>query len=120
MTKKILIIDDEPHLLKIMSGRLKANNFDVITAGDGEAGLKKAQEENPDVILLDISMPLMDGYEVLKNLKEDEKTKDIKVIMLTATTDRESVECCMELGAIDYAVKPINPALLIEKIRKVL
>lgn len=120
MAKKILIVDDEPDLVNIMSDRLKANKFEVITAANGEAGLKQAQEGNPDVILLDLFMPSMDGCEVLKKLRADEKTKMIKVIMLTASTERMSVEHCMELGAVDYAVKPVNPAVLIEKIRKVL
>jgi two-component system alkaline phosphatase synthesis response regulator PhoP len=119
MAGKILIADDEPHLLKIVADRLKANNFEIVTAEDGGEALKKAAEK-PDVILLDIMMPVFDGYETLKRLRTEEATKNIPVIMLTARGDPAAVEKCQELGAADYVVKPINPAVLIEKIRGVL
>lgn len=117
--KKVLIVDDEPYLVKIIRDRLTAGGFEVIMAEDGGAGLKMA-EEKPDIILLDVMMPVMDGFEMLKRIKADPLTKDIPVVMLTAKQDQESVEKVFELGAADYAVKPTDLKMLTEKIRKIL
>jgi two-component system, OmpR family, alkaline phosphatase synthesis response regulator PhoP len=117
--KKVLIVDDEPHIIRIIEDRLTAGGFEVIVAVNGGEGLKMAGE-NPDIILLDIMMPVMDGFSVLENLKAAELTKNIPVIMLTAKGERESVEKAFALGAVDYAVKPTDLAVLAEKIRKTL
>ena len=117
--KKILIVDDEPENIFIVKDRLEANNFEVITAVDGEEGLKKA-EEIPDAILLDVMMPVMDGYEVARKIQADEKTKNIPIVMFTARGEPQAVEKAFERGVTDYIVKPINPAVLMEKIRNVI
>jgi adenylate cyclase len=117
--RKILIVDDEPETIFIIKDRLEANNFEVLTAVDGEEGLKKA-EEKPDAILLDIMMPNMDGYEVARKLREDDRTKKIPIVMLTARGEPQAVERAFSLGAVDYIVKPIDLALLMDKIWKTL
>lgn len=120
MAKKILVVDDEPHTVKMVESRLKANGFDVITAGSGREGLKKAQEEAPDLILLDILMPEMDGHETLSRLKESAETKNIPVIMFTSKGQVEDVERSSYAGAVDYIIKPFDPIAMLDKIKKAL
>ena len=116
--EKILIIDDEAQLVDMFKMRLEANNYDVIAAYDGEEGLDKAQKENPDIILLDIQMPRMDGYQTLKKLREDSRTESIPVIMLTAKSQAVDVSQAAGLGANDYIVKPFDPQTLMQKIKE--
>ncbi len=116
MTKKILVIDDEPHLVEVLASRLRANHYEVVTAVLGREGLEKAKSEKPDLILLDILMPDMDGYQVLRHLKEMIETKNIPVLILTVKKWSEDVKNAMESGAIDYVVKPFEPLVLMEKI----
>ncbi|MBU0502271.1 MAG: response regulator [bacterium] len=120
MARKILIIDDEPDMVEMISMRLKAFNYETISAGNGEEGIKIANQQKPDLILLDLMMPVMDGYETCKQLKEDDKTKKIPIIILTAVGKADSVSRSMEIGAVDYISKPFEPKTLMEKIRKVL
>jgi len=120
MQKKILIVDDEPHILKMVENRLKFSGYETITAQDGNEGLKKAQEQKPHLILLDILMPGMNGFQTLKKLKEQEDTRNIPVIILTAKGQPQDVEEAINLGASDYVVKPFTPIVLLEKINKVL
>jgi len=120
MSKKILVVDDEPNIVKMVANRLKVSGYGVITATDGVEGLKKAQEAKPDVILLDILMPKMDGFHTLKKLKENIITKNIPVVMFTAKGQGEDVEKAAELGAVDYIVKPFTPLILFDKIKKAL
>lgn len=120
MKKKILIIDDEVQLLEMVKIRLEANNYAVVTASNGPDGLKKAEEEKPDLILLDILMAGMDGYQTLEKLKGSDQAKAIPVLMLTAKSQIGDVTRADSLGAVDYVVKPFNPPMLMEKIRKAL
>lgn len=105
MTKKILIVDDERIILDPISEKFREEGFDVETASDGEEGLKKALEILPDLILLDVVMPKMNGLEMLAKLREDEKGKDIKVIVLTNVNEVEKVEDAAKAGASEYLVK---------------
>ena len=119
--KKILFIEDESALQRTFEEALKDEGFEMISALDGETGLKMAKEKNPDLILLDLILPKVEGMEVLKKLKEDEKTKDIPVIVLTHLEELEKVEKAMELGAKAYLVKgeySLNE--VVERIKKVL
>ncbi len=119
--KKILFIEDESALQRTFEEALKDEGFEMISALDGEIGLKMAKEKNPDLILLDLILPKIEGMEVLKKLKEDEKTKDIPVIVLTHLEELEKVEKAMELGAKAYLVKgeySLNE--VVERIKKVL
>lgn len=115
--KRILVVDDEPELVEMIKLRLEANDYDVITAYDGEQALDIVKEK-PDLILLDIIMPKIDGYEVAARLKQSDRTSSIPIIMLTAKGQVEDVEKSYAVGAIDYIVKPFDPRLLLEKIRK--
>ncbi|MBI2870441.1 MAG: response regulator [Candidatus Omnitrophica bacterium] len=118
MGKKILVVEDEPHIRMSMEARLKANGYVVVTAENGQEGCEKAKTEKPDLILMDVMMPGLDGYQALAKLKEGDKTKTIPVIMLTARAQPEDVEKAGTGGATDYVVKPFTPATLLEKIKK--
>jgi DNA-binding response OmpR family regulator len=117
---KILVVDDEPQLRHFIRMRLEANKFKVILASDGIEGLKKTQEEKPDLILLDILMPNLDGFGMLRKLKEDDKTKSIPVIILTAQDKPQNISRALEIGANDYMAKPFESKIMLEKIRKLL
>ena len=103
--KKILIIEDEPLLLGALAKKLSGENFKVFEAQDGEAGLATALGEHPDLILLDIILPLMDGMTLLKKLREDDWGKTAGVILLTNLSDGEKIKESMERDAYDYLVK---------------
>ena len=105
MAKKILFVEDEPSLQKAISEVLIQEGFEVLSASDGEEGLKATKEEKPDLILLDLILPKKDGFEVLKELKADEKLKDIPVIVLTNLEGVGDVEKALSLGAKTYLVK---------------
>ena len=114
--RTILVIDDEVNLLKVIGKRLEREGFGVLTAASGEEGLRIAQEQVPDLVLLDIMMPTMKGREVCLRLKSNPKTKEIPVIFLTALGLADHVKAGMDLGAEDYIVKPFEPATLKERI----
>jgi len=103
--KKILFVEDEPSLQKAIKEVLTQEKFEVLIASDGEEGLKLVKEKKPDLILLDLILPKKDGFEVLKELKEDDNTKDIPVIVLTNLEGTGDVEKALELGATTYLVK---------------
>jgi CheY-like chemotaxis protein len=116
--KKILVVDDEVELVELVKIRLEANGYEVVMANSGLEGLSKASSESPNLIVLDIGMAEMDGYTVLQKLKEDEKTKDIPVIMLTAYAKMQSL---FEMeGISDYIVKPFDPQDFLARVDKVL
>ena len=103
--KKILFIEDESALQKTFGDILKNKGYEVIKALDGESGLRSAKKERPDLILLDLILPKMDGFEVLKGLKASEETKNIPVIILTNLEETEDIQKALELGATTYLVK---------------
>lgn len=103
--KRILIVEDDESLKKIMVHTLRAENLEVLEAGNGEEGLKMALEEKPDLVLLDIVLPGMDGLAVLKKLREDSRGKDIPVITLTNLGDIKTVSEALAHGASDYLIK---------------
>ncbi|MFA6096782.1 MAG: response regulator [Candidatus Paceibacterota bacterium] len=103
--KKILVVEDEATLQKALNDVLVGEGFDVVSALDGEKGFQLAKEEKPDIILLDIILPKMDGFEVLTNLKATEETKEIPVIILTNLSDLENIQKALDLGANTYLVK---------------
>lgn len=111
--RKILIVDDEPSIRDFLKFRFEAINFDVITASDGKTAIVKAQDETPDVILLDLMMPEMDGYEVYKRLKENLKTKRIPIIVFTARGAEDVAGLGPEaMDVVDYVVKPFDDKVL--------
>jgi len=119
--KTILVVDDHEFLRKFWQNKLSSSNYKIIQASDGDEGLKKAKSEVPDLILLDIIMPKVNGYEVLKNLKADEKTKDIPVIVLSNLGKDEEIKQGLKLGAVDFIVKSdVIPSEVEQKIKKYL
>lgn len=117
--KRILIVDDEPDILKITVFRVKQAGYEVITAIDGGQGLETAKNEKPDLIFLDLGLPTMNGAEVCCKLKADEELKKIPVVILTASSDKV-VSVVEEAGADDYLTKPFEPQDLVAKIKKFL
>lgn len=118
--EKLLIVDEEIDASTALKVALEAEGYNVIVAQDGFEGIEKARTENPDVILLDIMMPGMDGFEVCKRLKSDPSSADIPVIMLTAKGEIEDKVEGLELGADDYVTKPFNLKELKARIKTVL
>ena len=118
MAKKILVVEDEPELVKALEVRLKTQDYEVVTAFDGEEGLNKAREENPDLIILDIMLPKMDGFKVSRLLKFDERYEHIPIIMLTAKAEQEDKVLGEETGADEYITKPFEWTYLSEKIKE--
>nr|MBL7178124.1 diguanylate cyclase [Desulfobacteraceae bacterium]MBU1903600.1 diguanylate cyclase [Pseudomonadota bacterium] len=114
--QKILIADDERFNLNILVDILKPD-YKVIVAKDGKQALKRAESNPPDLILLDIMMPEMDGYEVCKNLKENEQTKDIPVIFITAMKEAGDEARGFDLGAVDYITKPFQAAIVMARVK---
>lgn len=117
---KILVVDDEPNIVQTLQDRLEMNEYIVTTAGNGREGLKKAQQEKPDVILLDVIMPVMDGHEMLEVLRKQPDCNDISVIMLTARSQTQDIARANACGIDDYIVKPFDLSELLEKIETVL
>jgi DNA-binding response OmpR family regulator len=113
---KVLVVDDEEYIQHILNFSFGAEGYEVITAADGEEAVKKARHEKPDIIVLDIMMPKMDGYEACKKLKTDPQTKGIPVILLTAKGRDIDRKLGSEAGADDYVVKPFSPGRLIERV----
>jgi DNA-binding response OmpR family regulator len=105
---KILIVDDSAENLKVVSYFLKEKNYKIAIATDGESALKVAEKNDIDLILLDIMMPGIDGYEVCRRLKENNQTKNIPVIFLTARTESEDIVKGFKSGGVDYIMKPFN------------
>jgi two-component system alkaline phosphatase synthesis response regulator PhoP len=121
MPQKILVVDDEPNIVKLVESRLKASGYDVVTAKDGQDALAKAKQTKPDLILLDIMMPGMNGQETLKELKKDASVSSIPVIMLTAKQETDDiVKSIVNGGAVDYIVKPFIATDFLKKINTVL
>ena len=117
---KILVIDDEDIIHDIVSFMLNSRGYNTICVSNGELGLTKARNEHPDLILLDIMMPGLDGHKVCARLKADKDTKKIPVIMLTGESDRDAVVKAREIGANDYVVKPFTLPILLERIDNIL
>ncbi|OGZ33720.1 MAG: hypothetical protein A2Y98_03495 [Candidatus Portnoybacteria bacterium RBG_19FT_COMBO_36_7] len=118
---KILIVEDDPFLSEMYSTKLIQENFEVDFAIDGKEALKKAREGKPDMILLDIVLPKMDGFEVLREIKKDPAIRDIQIIALTNLGQKEEVEKGLKLGADDYIVKAhFTPTEVINKIKQVI
>ncbi len=116
MAKKILIVDDEPDVLKVAAFRLKKAGYDVLTAVNGQEALGLAKKDAPELMLLDLRLPVVSGYDVCKLIKCDEKLKNIRVILFTASTERMA-EKAKEIGADGYLTKPFDSGKLLEKVK---
>lgn len=117
---KILVVDDEPNIVQTLKDRLEMNDYDVVTACNGDEGLKTAKEESPDLILLDVIMPILDGHEMLEQLRQEDWGRDISVIMLTARSQSQDIKRARECNIDDYIIKPFDLSELLEKIEGIL
>ena len=120
MSKKILLVDDEENIVTVVEARLEGNGYDVITAYDGQEALAKARNEHPDLIILDVMLPKIDGFKVCRMLKSDEKFKHIPIILLSARTQDSDVEVGKQQGADAYITKPFQQEILLGKVRELL
>ena len=119
--KKVLIVEDDEFLLQMYSTKLELEGFQVLEAINGLQGLKVAQKAKPDLILLDLNLPEMSGFEVLSQLKREEDTKGIRVLILTNYSQKEDIDRCLKLGADDYLIKAhFVPSEVISKIKVIL
>jgi DNA-binding response OmpR family regulator len=120
MDKKILLVEDEKNIVLGVTICLRSAGLQVDVAEDGMEALRKIEESKPDLVLLDLVMPKLNGLDALKSMKENEATKDIPVIVLSARAQEEDIQRAMDLGASDYMAKPFKPAELLEVIERVL
>ena len=118
--KRILVVDDEIYIVHILEFTLTMEGYEVATAADGEEALRKIEQDRPDLVVLDIMMPKLDGYEVCRRLRQDDDLKSLPVILLSAKGRPIDRETGLEVGADDYIVKPFSPRRLLEKIRELL
>jgi two-component system, OmpR family, alkaline phosphatase synthesis response regulator PhoP len=117
---KILVVDDEVYIVHILDFSLGMEGYEVVTALNGEEALAKAAEHKPDLVVLDIMMPKMDGYETCRRLKGDDATRNIPVILLSAKGRNVDQKMGFEVGADDYITKPFSPRKLVERINAIL
>jgi two-component system alkaline phosphatase synthesis response regulator PhoP len=117
---KILVVDDEIYIVHILDFSLGVEGYDVMTALDGEQALAKVEQDRPDLIVLDIMMPKLDGYETCKALKSAPETRDIPIILLSAKGRNVDQKVGFEVGADDYITKPFSPRKLVERINSIL
>ncbi len=119
-TARILVVDDEPDVIELLSFNLKASGYEVLSAEDGEEGLRKARQEYPDLVLLDLMLPKIDGVEVCKILRRDLATERLPIIMLTAKATEIDRILGLEFGADDYVTKPFSPREVLLRVRNLL
>ena len=116
----ILIAEDEKDIRQLVSFNLERESFSTISSGDGKTALSLARSNIPDLIILDLMLPVMDGFEVFKELRLDSRTKDIPVIMLTAKAQLDDIIAGLEMGADDYLTKPFSPKELMLRVKALL
>ncbi|HLK59395.1 MAG TPA: response regulator [Chthonomonadaceae bacterium] len=119
MAKKILAVDDERSIVRLIQVNLERHGFQVVTAFDGKQGLEKVASEKPDMVVLDVMMPYMDGFEVLHELRKDPATRELPVIMLTAKANDHDIFQGYKSGADCYLTKPFNPLELINFVKRI-
>jgi len=119
MSPRVLVVDDEAPIRLLCRVNLEAENMDVVEAADGPSGLDAARRERPDVILLDVMMPGLDGWRVAEELLEDPNTSQIPIVFLTARAELRDQARGLDLGGLDYVTKPFNPVELAQTIRDV-
>ena len=121
MAKKILIIEDDKFLRELIGQKLLKEGYDIVEAVDGEKGIKTIKDEKPDLVLLDLILPGMDGFEVLTKIKEDAGIAQIPVIILSNLGQKDDIEKGLKMGAVDYLIKAhFTPGEIIDKIKVVL
>ena len=118
--KRILICDDDPAILRVLQVNLEVEGYETLLAHHGEEALKVAQDEHPDLVILDIMMPRMDGYQTCEAIKSNPATKDIPVVFLSAKAQDSDIEKGKTYEVVDYLTKPFDPDTLIEVVERVL
>lgn len=118
--KRILLIEDKLDLAETIKLRLEANNYEVLLAADGKQGLDKVRNERPDLVILDLMLPKIEGYQVCRMLKFDKKYKKIPIIILTARAQDSDRQLAEEVGADAYLIKPYEPQVLLTKISELI
>jgi len=118
--KKILVVEDEPYIAQGLEARLQLEGYDVITAGDGKEGVSQARSERPDLVIMDLMMPKVNGFDACKMLKADDKTKKIPIIVLTAMKTLGNTDDAFTSGADAFLAKPFKNERLLEKIQKLI
>jgi len=116
--KKIFIVDDDVIIHETFNAALSSEEFEIIHAYDGQDVIERIENERPDLIILDIMLPIGDGRDICRDIRENPKTKNIKILMLSAKSKHHERIQGLEIGADDYVTKPINPLLLVNKIRR--
>lgn len=114
---KVLIVDDEPYNNDVLEQALDGTDYQVVTASNGQEAWEKIQSEQPDLILLDLMMPVMDGFAVLAKVKEDPTLRDTPIIIVSAENDSKSVVKGIKQGAEDYLTKPVDTAQFLKKVK---
>ncbi|MDO8730755.1 MAG: response regulator [Candidatus Omnitrophota bacterium] len=117
---RLLLVDDEPDLVQMVSVRLKAAGYEISTAYDGQEALEKVKESHPDLMILDLMLPKLDGYKVCRLLKLDERTRGIPILIFTARAQVEDVTLATECGADAYLTKPFEAKVLLGKLQELL
>lgn len=118
--KRVLLVDDEKDFVEVVTTRLESNNYEVISAYDGEEALQKVADSRPDLIILDIMLPKISGFDVCRKLKNDQAYKHIPIIMLTAKFQPNDINFGKAMGAEAYITKPFEPQVLVDKMRELL
>lgn len=116
ITKKILIVEDDPGVLRATSFILEKEGYQIITAQDGLEGLKKAKEDNPDLLILDVMLPGIDGFEICHSLRGDPQTADMPILMFSAKGQESDKATGLKVGADEYITKPVDREVLINKV----
>lgn len=119
MSLKVLVCDDERHIVRLIQVNLERQGYEVVTAFDGKEGLEKIRSEKPNLVVLDVMMPYMDGFEVLKTLRREPETENLPVIMLTAKAQDKDVFEGYHYGADMYLTKPFNPMELVTFVKRI-
>ncbi len=119
MPLKVLVCDDERHIVRLIQVNLERQGYEVVTAFDGKEGLEKIRAEKPNLVVLDVMMPYMDGFEVLKTLRKEPETENLPVIMLTAKAQDKDVFEGYHYGADMYLTKPFNPMELVTFVKRI-
>jgi len=118
--KKILIVEDDPSFSRAINHIIQKEGYDVITASNGMAGLRMAKDENPDLLILDVMLPGLDGFEICHQLRQEPLTENLPIIMLSAKGQEIDRTTGLKVGANEYLTKPVDRALLLEKITSLL
>jgi two-component system alkaline phosphatase synthesis response regulator PhoP len=118
--KRILIVDDEPNIVMSLEYTFKKNNFEVFIARDGQEALDILKDQLPDIIILDVMMPMVDGYSTLEQIKKDERLDNCKVVFLSAKNKEKDIEKGLSLGANLYITKPFSVKKLVEKVHELI